>query len=482
MKVDPYVRAPKPPTLLALLRPDGTIVDEHGDTINPDNDWPEGCRCFTSYDTVRELVTQGNGEGLCWNREEIRWRHRRFEDGWKRRQSDVAVIKLPFPESDQRTLLGLRAWRNWLASHGASLGGGTSGAAAWSLLRASLEEPLWLAVGARPPLRQTLGGRQELGPHGQGRFEGVLSHYDLPAAYASQLGGLRYGGRWIRDSGAPSWWARDGKAVFVRAKVTVPAGILGPLPRRPRKPAYGLRSVLLGSYYPSGCRMQGIWSFQELEAARDAGVKVHRILDTWVHVAGDAYPFASWWSRVQEGRRMPGLAGMLAKTTGNALWGQFCMDAHSNGERSVSSSDSRGRMSARVLPFAGGRPPDHALAETVSGRVRALLYRAMVAAGDGLASAHTDGIWIVGGSTNRSKSPGCEPGRCQFESDPSLSNWRLKEQARRLDLLDPQVLRYWPKPMDEREPFHVFSGMPSSQQPEMFEQQWQAHLQERSAA
>lgn len=471
MKVAPYIRGPKPPTRLALLRDDGTIVDEDNRRLDPDN-WPDDTRCFTSYDTVRTLVTQGDGEALCWNREEIRWRHRRFEDGWKRRQSDVAVIKLPFPEDDGRTLEALRRWADWLSSHGASVGGGTSGSAAWSLLRASLDEPLWLSVGARPPLRQTLGGRQQLGPAGQGRYEGTLLHYDLPAAYASQLGGLRYGGRWIRDTGAPSWWARDGKAVFVRAKVTVPAGVLGPLPRRPRKPMHGLRSVLLGAYYPSGCRMQGIWTFQELEQAREAGVKVGQILDTWVHIAGDRYPFGLWWARVQEGRRLPGLAGQLAKMTGNALWGQFCMDAKTNGERSISSAAGKGRMASRVLKFAGGRPPDHALAETVSGRVRAELYRAMRAAGDGLLSAHTDGLWLKEEAT---------PGRPITGSSSSLSEWRLKEQARRLDLLDPQVLRYWPKPLDEREPFHVFSGMPSGRQADAFEEQWQQHL-ERSAA
>src|ERR1035437_796752 len=100
---------------------------------------------------------------------------------------------------------------------------------------------------------------------------------------------------------------------------------------------------------------------------------------------------------------MPGLAGLLAKVTGNALWGRFCMDPRSQGRRSIRSRN--GKIGSRELPLRGGLPPAHDLAELVSGRVRAELYRLMVAAGDDLLSAHTDAAWIRGGEA-RSKHHG----------------------------------------------------------------------------
>jgi hypothetical protein len=457
-KVEPYKRTPAAPTV-CLLTPDGVVVSEHGETVSLD-EWPEGYRAWCSYDTARSLILAGHGEGLCWNREEIRWRHRRFEEGWKRRPSDVNVIKLPFHDDDpEKTVRALCGWRDWLQSYGASPVG-TSGGAAWSLLRARLGQPLWVGIGSAPPLRQTLGGRQELGPGGQGRYRGTLEHWDLPAAYAAELGGLRYGGRWWNTRELPfqkpaEWWARDGRAVFVRAVVKIPTGGYGPLPQRPRKRMYGLEGILLGAHYPVGKRMQGVWTWQELDAAERHGVTIVKVLDVYVHLAGDSTPFAPWWEAVQDGRRQPGLAGLLSKMTGNALWGRFCMDNQANGERSIRSKEGR-EIRVRPLPMHGGLPPVHDLAETVSGRTRARLYDLMVAAGNRLVSVHTDGAW-----TTR-----LDP------SAPALDGWRMKAAASQVDILDPQVLRYWPKPRHPQAPFTVFSGVPASMADAAFDDAW----------
>lgn len=350
MRVDPYVKGPRHGDTVALLKSDGTVVDEHGERAVPG----KTVRTYCSYDTVRELVLDGRGEALCWNGEEIRWRESDFQEpGWQPAASDVGVIRLPFPESDEDTLRGFALWRDWLDAAGAGVAA-TAGGASWKLLRASLVEPLWLGVGERPPLKQTLGGRQQLGPAGPGSFTGELRLYDLPAAYAHELANLRYGGRWLFDRyGDPAWWASDGKAVFVHAKVRIPREILGPLPRRPRKPTKGLSSVLLGAWYPVGTRLQGVWTYEELQAALEAGCRVEKHLGTFVHLSGDRYPFASWWQRILEGRSLGGFAGWLAKLTGNALWGQFCMDARSAGERTIMRRRGAKMVSVRV-PFKGG--------------------------------------------------------------------------------------------------------------------------------
>lgn len=458
MPLEPYKLRPVPP-VVALLSPEGAAVSEHGEQLNLDA-WPAGVRLYASYDTVYGLVRDGHGEALCWNREEIRWRHRRFDDpqGWRARPSDAHVIRLPFDdERPDLTLRALAAWRDWLAGCGASPVG-TTGSAAWSLLRASLDGPLWLRSGALPPLRWTCGGRIENGRQGAGRFDGKLTHLDLSAAYARELGGLRYGGRWHRASElgvshGPEWWALEGRPVFVRAIVRVPESPFGLLLRRPRKPGY-LGSILqTESAFPRSTRLQGVWTWQELEVAAAHGATIVRVLETWVHFASGR-PFLPWWEHVERGRSMPGLAGLLAKVTGNALWGRFAMDVKLAGDRHIRARDAGG-LADRKLPRRPGLPADHALAETVSGRVRARLTDAMVRAGDKMIAAHTDGFWFAG------------QGEEQFEG------WRPDKRARRLDLVEPMVLRWWPQ---RGRPRIVFAGQPASVAEDAFERAWSTTL------
>jgi hypothetical protein len=457
--VDPYKRSPVPPMVATLV--DGIALDENG-TYRSFDRWPDGLRCWVDYDECVRLLRAGEGEAVCWNGEPIRWRHKRFEQGWQRRRSDVHVLRVPFDPDPKRNLRSLAAWRDWLARYGAAPTS-TTGGAAWSLLRATLEDRLWLSGGAVPPLLQTLGGRQELGPAGQGRFVGRLVHLDLEAAYASELGGLPYGGKWIEADGTfePEEWAAEGRPVFCRARVRIPEMNTGPLPRRPRRRVYGLDAVWFGPTYPTGTTLQGVWSWQELEAARLAGCRI-RILDTWVHLASGRRPFAPWWEAIQDGRRMPGLAGLLAKVTGNALWGQFCMDSRNNGTRTIRGRGAGTTLVERPHPMRGGRPPAHDLAETISGRVRARLFTLMNVTGDDLLSAHTDGAWIQGGEW-------VDDLTVDLESEDGGAAWRLKHSASRLDLLDPQVLRYWPR---RSRPVTVYAGRTRDEADDAFDARW----------
>jgi hypothetical protein len=485
--VDPYKRPPAPPVVCILNR-EGAIVSEHGQIVDPD-DWPADHRAWVDYDTVRELVNDGKGEALCWNGEEIRWRHRRLEDGWRTRRSDVAVLRLPFPEDERSTLRALGGWRDWLARYGASPTG-TSGSAAWSLLRATLGETLFCSMGATPPLLQTLGGRVQLGPAGPGRFEGELRQVDLEAAYARSLAGLRYGGRWFTSDDLPShsldpeWWAREGRPVFVRAVVAVPRGLeYGPLIRKPRKRMSQLAlffDQVHGDRYPVGCTLAGIWTWQELAAATERGARIMALRELWVHLAARR-PFERWWDAVSEGRALGGLTGLLAKTTGNALWGRFCMDPRVQGRRSVRGRN--GKLRSRELPLRGGIPPAHDLAETVSGRVRAELYRMMANVGSSLLSAHTDGAWLTasseavteGGRERSATGPAGrrKPQNAEPPSAPLDPVWRVKQHARAIELLDPQTLRYWPRPPVESEPWVVYAGVPAGLAAESFERAWE---------
>lgn len=469
MIVERYKRFPLPPEV-AILDPSGSVRGESGshdlETLDP------GVRVWSDYDTVHRLVMDGHGEALCWNGEAVHWRHRRFPEddekhgGWKNRGSDVHVIRLPFPDGHTRALNGLARWRDWLASYGAAPTG-TMGSASWSLLRATLEGELRTGSPFRnaPPLRTTIGGRQQLGPAGPGETSGRLEQWDIPAAYAETLGTLAYGGHWHTRSELEAiagkrdldWWSEGGRPVFVRCQVRIPDLPFGPLPRRPRGRNDPYLRLGLGCAYPVECTLQGFWTLEEVRAAEAAGCRILRIVEVWAHLAGGRRPFAPWWDAVQAGRGMSGFPGQLAKMTGNALWGRFCMDGR-DGRRTIRSMGSR-RLGSRPSVFRGGQPPAHDLAETVSGRVRARLYAGMLVAGDRLVSAHTDGLWT------------------ERLSGDELDGWRRKQRASRLQVLNPQCLRYWPLPAGD--PVSVVAGAPASETDRSFSSAWERHLTEQ---
>jgi hypothetical protein len=457
--VNRYRLHPVPP-VMAYLLPDASVLDEHGESVRLDH-WPGSHRLFCSFDVARQLVYARRGEALCWNGEEIRWRHERHdeESGWTRRPSDANVIRLPLESLEPRAVLrGLSRWRDWLSSYGAAPTG-TMGSCAWSLLRATLERTLFTPGPGQtaPPFHFTLGGRQEVGPAGRGSFEGRIEHLDLQAAYARTLGGLQYGGWWKNSddlgglrAGLPERLARSGRPLFVRARVRIPDGLdFGPLPQRPRSANNLFYMLGIGAEYPIGTTLQGVWTWQEIEAAQAAGARVLRVLDLWSHFAAGRHPFAPWLAAVEQGRSLRGLGGTLAKMTGNALWGRFALRSD-GGSRTLRSRHGKVTVS-RPVERRGGQPAAHDLAETVSGRVRAELYRAMLLDASKTLAVHTDGGWRFGGQ----ELPG--------------EGWRVKERAVQLDLLGPQMMRY--VDLRGREEF-IVSGTPSTFAPGSFARQW----------
>lgn len=469
MMVSPYRRPPAPPRVGVLVDEGEALVEKLGRVDL--RELADDVRVFASDELVDELLAAGHGEALTWNSQPIRWRPRRSIEEWRNRPDEALVFGLPFPERPVDALQGLTLWRDWLASHTAAPRG--LGASGFSLLRGTLAKPLYTSVGDRPPIAWTIGGRQELGPAGAGVFQGRLEHWDLPAAYARTLGEMHYGGDWRRVDRRYPWeklHAR-GAGVFVRARVAIPDLLFGPLPRRPRRQPTWDAAVLLNVLaplgeqartfavtYPTSCRLQGTWTWDELRVALAAGAKLEKLFDIWVHVAVEQ-PFARWWAAVEEGRAMPHpFASLLAKATGNATWGQFAIRA--DGRKDVVSwTRERGRLRRRrrSIPVRSTRPGAPDLAELLTGQVRARLYRLMVAAGEWLLCAHTDGLWTR-------------------ELDFRPDSWRLSDRARRLDLLGPQELRYF-RPR-ERKPIYTVSGVPARLAPEVFDR----HFAELEAA
>lgn len=497
--MEPYRRRPVSPTV-CWLTPEGDAVSEHGELLDL-NDWPKGHRLWCSYETAFDNVRAGKGEALCWELEEIRWRHRRFEDGWVRRGSDAIVIRLPGlnDRPANEVLHGLVAWRDWLDSFGACATG-SSGSSAYSLLRARLERKLCTGSGDRPPIGWTLGGRQTCGPRGPGLYTGSLVHLDMPAAYASTLAGLRYGGVWAEiEKHLLDRVAGSDHPVFVHAKLKVPDVAFGPVQKRGRRPRSRSESLQLPPDYPTGGSVQGVWTWEEIQAGLEHGCQLQRLLRAWVHHSG-WHPFKPWWEAGLEGRRMPGLAGQLAKITLNALVGRFMMDAAS-GVRTIRSGKAR-ELISRPLVSGPQMWPAHDLAETVTGRVRARLYHLMMEAQDGLISAHTDGAWLYETAGAGEAGASHEADRATAEGDSgtsrvhvadpesssarrsarnteqgvvessSYSDWRDDKRASRLELLNPQKLRYWRNPLPPWGPDTVYAGMPAERAEAAFQQEW----------
>lgn len=462
MPIYPYRKRPAAPRMAVLLEGGEEVLTEDG-TVLPWAGLPKEYRVWGSWDLVNVLWGDGMGEALCWQNRPVRWRPVQTEGAWANMPNDVRVMRLPFPDDPTDTLDAMVRWRTWLVACGAAPQG-SLGSTAWSLLRATIRYPIYTSVGQVPPVPWIMGGRQQLVFERVGRHEPGY-HYDLPAAYASQLGRMRYGGAWAEvGQGYPYMLtAARGVLCFLRARVKVPSDLpFGPLPKRPKRPPRGT-DALIGFHhvtYPVGRVLQGLWTWEELMAASDAGCKV-KVLSVWILASGDGnYPFMPWWEAVQDGRGLGGFAGTLAKATGNAMWGQFAITP--DAERYVirwGGTRSNPLKFKRPVPLPGKSPhycPD--LAETLTGRVRADLFRAMLRTGDALLCAHTDGLWT-------------------FKRMPELGgDWRAKYTAARVDVVTPQFLRFWPKKTSE--PQYVVAGAPDTLAPALFERVWESLTRE----
>lgn len=466
MRVGPYKKEPGVFRVAALTE-DGLLRHEDGGLYHPD-ELPEDCRAFGQWDVVRPLMRQGVGEALCWNAEEVKWRRtpRPEEEEWRNRHTDVSVHRVALhPRRRERAFLAdLVAWRDWLLKAKARAASGTVGSEAMSLLRASLVGELPIVFGQayavasdRPPIRWTRGARTQDGPGGQGAYRGQLVQLDLPSAYSSLLGSLRYGGAWlqidVRGQHFGSWLMERAEPMFVRCQVQVPELPTGPLLRMERRRSNFITMhelALRGSPdppYPSGCYLTGTWTRDEIVAAMESGCAVEP-LQAWVH-RSPRQPFRRWWELIGQGREeLRGEAGeLLVKMTGNALVGQFSREG---GRRTIRGGGRR----MRRLPSGFQPYPAHDLAEYVTGTTRARLYELIRWAGDRLLTCHTDGAWV------------------RDDGTPFPEGWRVKQRAHRLELLAPAMYRFW----RGRWPQVVFAGAPAIEAEERFSEEWAAWL------
>jgi hypothetical protein len=233
--------------------------------------------------------------------------------------------------------------------------------------------------------------------------------------------------------------------------VVIPELSVGPLPinfGRPPNPLSNAIHHRLG--YPVAQKIEGIWALDELLTAEVAGCQFTP-MTCWAMMS-QKQPFQLWWEAILRGRELSGgISRSLAKRTGNALWGTFCVDEKTKGKK-IAVHYENGKRKVRRLDYRANRQtPGHDLAEAISGSVRAKLYEHILAADTHLLSAHTDGVWVKG----------------QYETP---NGWRIKQQARRIDLLDPQNLRYF---IDAQHSRVVMSGVPYKLAADTFDKRWE---------
>lgn len=411
-----------------------------------------GTSVWADGERLRALALAGEGAVLLWRHNVVGW----SPDPAASQRFPVRALNLPvMPSEPQLIVRELARWRDWLHHFGARPQG-SLGASGLSLVQATLRRPLWTGKGEPPPISYVIGGRQEQADHSYAwrTYRGELVQCDMVAAYAQTLGSVEYGGFWTRLSWTPArrrlLESSPSAPAFLRAQVSVPklAVWLGPLPRRRRAKTTATEQLLdflarPSEAYPVDRRLQGVWTWPELEQAEAAGCRV-KVLDCYLHASHprDPRPFEPWLEAVWQGRELSGFAGVLAKATGNATWGQFCLTPY--GQRVVAT-----KGDYRLSPRAGVPPAKRAydLGEWICGSVRAALYAGMRSVGDRFICAHTDGLWSDGAR---------------------VSGWRLDERSNELRFVNPQLYSF--RDYDTGEWRYVASGMLDAQAG--FEELW----------
>lgn len=306
--------------------------------------------------------------------------------------------------SDDEAAEALCQWAEFFRAHGANVG--SIGGTPLSLFRATLTRPI-TETRNQPPadaMVALLGSRQD--NIGAGSYD-TCEAWDISSAYPHALGTLSVPSAWNRYRSLP-----DSGVAFVNARVTLPNEAWGPLPIHER----GMMR------FPRQGEIEGWWSLEEIQCARDIGADVD-VIRSYVGIPRETR-FAAWWEIVKEGRKvLPPAAARLLKASVNTLWATFAAEGQAF-------ESWREGTRTRFRPIGGHRKPQSLpLSALVSSRVRARVFRDALSVLP-VASVHTDGVILLGQGYNIEPNDG-EPG-----------SWRLVDKIERLKLTNAQVYVY----------------------------------------
>jgi hypothetical protein len=423
MRFDPYTKNRYPARPVALVRP-GPDVMTVWDDDRPEGELVEGVDvraalealaghrvyCTTGVTALRNLI-----DARAWTATVWKGRASTMSlDGTKVRIGNLrgALDASEHPYADLRTFLAWVAARN--------VNPASIGTMATNLWRSTLESPINFDSDPIAVMPAFFGGRQEATP---GNYRHLV-HYDISAAYPHAMAQNVYASA-LRPCSVDRRFASIEPGIAM-ASVLIPPMRFGPLPwRHPEYP-----EVVL---YPTDGTLEGTWSLIELQHARELGCTVS-MREAWLPTTY-VRPFDAWWALMQEGRRLPGGAGILAKMVANTLWGTFAMEGDlsewkwstKRGTDIPHPVKGAGEAQRRNLPHARTR---HVAVETTA-RVRTRLLREGLY-GSPVPPLHvdTDGI-LLRGSAGCPSPAGSRPGQ-----------WREKFKTRACEIVAPQTYRY----------------------------------------
>ena len=395
----------------------------------------EGSVLFVSH-SLKELIN-ATGAG-CWSASIWRGKVTSMSlDGYAVRVSSLRRL-LDGVKSDADKYEALLEVCGWLESR--RVAPGSLSAMAWGLWRSTLPDPLNLSFDSKLGRAAFYGGRQEATPT-PAAFD--LVALDISSAYPYEMASRPYAAT-LREVSTRTELDPEAAGI-AEAAVKIPENLPhGPLPARIGEAAI---------YWPRG-EIVGVWTWQELAAARSLGcvVEVSRCFAPLV----ECDPFSEWWAVVREARAtMTPAAAKLIKALSNSLWGMFGMTGDDSG--GLRWSDDYGKNAVTVAAKVKRLPQSntaHIAAETTS-RVRSRMLLEGLYGGPGLAAnfpvhIDTDGIILPREALSRFSA---------YMVGDASGQWRVKEEIHQIEVKAPQLYRFKSAPRDPWQ--YVAAGMTS---------------------
>lgn len=413
MRISPLRQTrPKPVALLTPGQREMIVATQWGETLyrgrrNVERALDElaGFTCFISSGVERMKHTTGATSWTMstWHGRETRIVHDASGTSVTSLRGTLEDSKDPFAD--------LTVALSWLSQFGVNPSGVSS--MAWNLFRASLTDDVVIAFDPEISSAAFFGGRQGIEKPGtfyDQRLVDKVAAY--PTAMASRPVALTLA-KVHKDTVLD-----PDVSGLASATVTVSDVDYPPLPVRVGPEAIQFQWGVLN----------GTWTWNELAYAKDLGCDV--IVHECYAPARESHLFYNWWTMAQEGRRLPGSAGRLAKAVANSLWGQLAMNGEDRSE--IRWTDDKGLdpyetiLAPRRLPHEYGR---HVAAEVTS-RVRVDLGRALYETGAKAAHIDTDGI-IIGAKD-----------RLPSNYGDGFGQFRVKEEIWEVEIRAPQLYRW----------------------------------------
>jgi len=326
----------------------------------------------------------------------------------------------------------------WISQFG--IAPGSLSGMAWKLLRASLGNSVQLGFDPAISERAFFGGRQEIWqPDTYRNFKSV----DIKAAYPTAMSKEPIALSLRKVSNSTTLDPHE--AGLAEANVFVPLTLpYAPLPVRVEKNAIQFQ------YH----EISGVWSWRELEAAKQLGCTVEV---TQCYAPRRTFDlFGPWWEMAQEGRALPNGAAQLAKAIANSTWGQFSMRGEERGE--IYWADDKGNapftidLPTRNLPHVWGL---HVAAEVCS-RVRTqTLLEGLYGSNGWVIHVDTDGMIMH------------QDAELPANSGDSFGSWRVKDTMNQVEIRGPQFYRYT-RPSEPDRWHYVASGQTHDQAVQTF--------------